>query len=166
MLYDDCQFVRRMHCYFSALIFLNVSTNTGNMQAFNSLQVKFMPEALKPPMDCLAGFLKGGEIFIPKIPSIKIIDLAKAIAPNLSIKNIGIRSGEKINETMFSSDESINIIEHKNHYIIEPNKDQLWYKSHLSKNYKRANKDFTYKSDTNKYFLSVSQIRKLLKKIK
>lgn len=108
--------------------------------------------------------MRGGEIFIPKIPSIRIIDLAKALAPELPIKIIGMRSGEKINESMFSSDESLNIIEHKYYYIIEPNKDEHWYKSHFNKQYKKVEKDFSYRSDINNNFLSISQIKKIINK--
>ena len=62
----------------------------------------------------------GGEIFIPKIPSIKITDLAKAMAPNYKIKYIGIRPGEKMHELLFSKDESINVLDYKKFYIIKP----------------------------------------------
>ena len=106
--------------------------------------------------------MRGGEIFIPKIPSIKITDLAKAINPSLPIKIIGIRSGEKIHEMMFSSDEALNIIEHKNHYIIEPNKDELWFKSHFSKKYKKVQSNFSYRSDLNHKFLSITKIKSLI----
>ena len=57
--------------------------------------------------------MKGGEIFVPKIPSFKIIDLAKAIDPNKRIKFIGVRPGEKIHEEMVSVGDSINTIEYK-----------------------------------------------------
>ncbi len=110
--------------------------------------------------------MRGGEIFIPKIPSIKIVDLAKSLAPELAIKIVGLRSGEKIHETMFSSDESANVIEHKNYYIIEPGKKEHWYKSHFSKNYKKIKKNFTYRSDINKKFLSIADIKKIIKNIK
>ena len=58
--------------------------------------------------------MKGGEIFVPKIPSVKIIDLAKSMAPQKKIKIIGIRQGEKIHELLISKKESRNIIERKN----------------------------------------------------
>jgi len=63
----------------------------------------------------------GGEIYVPKIPSIKIIDLAKSMAPNLKQKIVGIRPGEKIHELLTSKDESKNVIRFKNHYVITPN---------------------------------------------
>ena len=63
----------------------------------------------------------GGEIFIPIIPSIRIVDLAKAIAPKLPHKIIGIRPGEKIHEIMCSKDDSSYVLKFKNYYVITPN---------------------------------------------
>ena len=62
----------------------------------------------------------GGEIFVPKIPSFKVLDLAKAICKNCKIKIVGIRPGEKLHEEMISKDESLNTIEYKNFYVIIP----------------------------------------------
>ena len=64
---------------------------------------------------------QGGEVFIPKMSSIKIIDLARIIDPKLKIKEIGIRAGEKIHEKLFSSDESFKIYEFQNQFIIYSN---------------------------------------------
>ena len=72
--------------------------------------------------------MKGGEIFVPKIPSIKIVNLMKAIEPQVKFRNIGIRPGEKIHELMCPSDSSFNTIEFKNFFVISPstiNKDQI-----------------------------------------
>ena len=68
---------------------------------------------------CLQKML-GGEIFIPKIPSYKIIDLAKAIAPNSKIKFTGIRPGEKLHEEMISQSDALNTIEYKKYFVITP----------------------------------------------
>ena len=64
--------------------------------------------------------MQGGEIFIPKIPSMKIVDLAKAMAPNLPIKIIGIRPGEKLHEVMVPKDDSHITLEFDDHFIIQP----------------------------------------------
>jgi len=64
--------------------------------------------------------MTGGKIFMPKMPSIKIIDLAKVINPNNKIKIVGIRPAEKIHESMSSKDKSKQIIDLKNHYVIIP----------------------------------------------
>ena len=71
-------------------------------------------------IECLKR-MQGGEIFIPKLPSYKILDLIKAVRPSVKIKKTGIRPGEKINEEMISSNDSFNTIELKNSYIICPN---------------------------------------------
>ncbi len=111
----------------------------------------------------------GGEIFVPKIPSIKIVDLAKAMAPHLSQKIIGIRPGEKIHELLTSKDESANVIKFKKHYVITPNIQFKYNKRKYLRN-KDGEKgvfvknDFEYSSGTNENFLNVKQIKDLNKK--
>ena len=99
----------------------------------------------------------GGEIFIPIIPSIKITDLAKAMAPNLKQKIVGIRPGEKIHEIMFSTDDAPYVFKFKDYYLITPN--NQFYRS--KKDYKKnklnevgqdVELDFEYNSGTNKNF--------------
>jgi UDP-N-acetylglucosamine 4,6-dehydratase len=111
------------------------------------------------------GRMKGGEIFIPVIPSFKIIDLAKAINPKLKIKEIGIRPGEKINELMCSSDESDQVIKFKNYYLIlpsiknfAPNKNH-YLKNNLNEKGKFVSKNFEYSSGKNNFF-SISELKK------
>jgi len=102
--------------------------------------------------------MQGGEIFVPKIPSVKIIDLAKAMAPNLKRKIVGIRSGEKLHELLFSKEDSNKIIEHKDYYEILPS---IKF-SNLSNNkyQKKTIMPFEYSSDKNN-FLTVEQIKKI-----
>ena len=109
------------------------------------------------------GLMRGGEIFVPKIPSVKIIDVAKAMGPNLRRKIVGIRSGEKLHELLFSKEESLKVLEHKNYYEILPSIKffNLSNKKYKKKNMKK-NKPFEYSSDKNK-FLSVNQIKKINK---
>jgi UDP-N-acetylglucosamine 4,6-dehydratase/5-epimerase len=64
--------------------------------------------------------MKGGEIFIPKIPSMKIIDLAKAIAPECEIEIVGIRPGEKLHEAMITEDDARHTVEFDTYYVIQP----------------------------------------------
>ena len=106
---------------------------------------------------------QGSEIFVPKIPSYRIIDLAKVIAPRSKIKIIGPRPGEKIHEEMISEGEQGKILEFKDLYIIQtrPNENKLKYKN--LKNGKII-KSFKYSSDLNKNFLSQKQIRDQIKK--
>lgn len=114
----------------------------------------------------------GGEIFIPKIPSVKIIDIAKAINQKAKIKLIGIRPGEKIHEDMITETDSINTFEFKNYYVIYNNFDftrvgKLTLEKIIkSKGGKRCKRGFFYNSKTNKVFLDVLKIKNLLKKNK
>lgn len=110
----------------------------------------------------------GGEIFVPKIPSYNIIDLAKAISSETKIKTIGIRPGEKLHEEMISKDESLNTIEYKNFYVIIPRSKYLPINRNkylkFLKNGKLIQKDFSYNSLENKDYLSVPQLKKILNK--
>lgn len=110
----------------------------------------------------------GGEIFVPKINSYKILDLAKAISKTTKIKVIGVRPGEKIHEEMISNADAKNTIEGKNCFIILPisryNND-LNKKNYLKKfkNFKKVKHDFTFSSNNNQ-FLSISELSRLIKK--
>jgi len=112
--------------------------------------------------------MKGGEIFVPKIPSIKIVELATAINSKLPQKIIGIRPGEKIHEVMCPANSSNLTIEFDKFFIITPSisfdkkKNYLQYKNLKGKYVK---KDFEYSSGSNREFLTVAQIIKELKKI-
>jgi UDP-N-acetylglucosamine 4,6-dehydratase/5-epimerase len=109
----------------------------------------------------------GGEIFIPKIPSYKILDLAKAIAPDCKIKFVGIRPGEKIHEEMISSSESLNTVEFKNYFVICPNSELInWSKKdYIKKNKlgKNCKSEFSYNSKENNKFLKTSDLKKIIK---
>ena len=113
--------------------------------------------------------MKGGEIFIPKIPSIKIIDLAKAIAPKIPIKIIGLRAGEKIKEILCSRDEYINTIEFKKYFIIKPSikiiDSHVNYKiNKKGERGKLVKENYEYNSENNHKFLDVESINMILKK--
>ena len=112
--------------------------------------------------------MTGGEIFVPKIPSIKIIDLAKAIDPNKKIKIIGIRPGEKLSEILCSKDEYFNTIEFKDYYLIKPSirfvdKKINYQISKDGEKGKMVVKDFEYSSSNNKKFLSIKELKKFIK---
>jgi len=106
--------------------------------------------------------MRGGEIFVRKIPSVKIVDLAKAIAPNIPIEIVGIRNGEKIHELMITKEDARNTIELNKYYIIKP--DSKWFKSDIKEGHK-VPAEFEYHSGNNTEWLNVASIRKLLKKI-
>tara|TARA_B110000977_G_scaffold150522_1_gene190859 strand:- start:1556 stop:2551 length:996 start_codon:yes stop_codon:yes gene_type:complete len=106
----------------------------------------------------------GGELFIPKIPSYKIMDVVKAIAPKSKIKIIGLRPGEKLHEEMITESDSFNSVEFKDHYVILPSKLKWNVKKFLNKDKKNIGKKckefFSYNSLNNTNYLSVNQIKK------
>lgn len=105
--------------------------------------------------------MAGGEIFVPKIPSVKIVDLAKAINPHMKIKIIGIKPGEKLHEIMCPRDSAHLTYEYKNHYIIKPVVYSNVNTSDKNKG-KKVQDNFEYNSFSNKDFLNISQIKKIL----
>lgn len=106
----------------------------------------------------------GGEIFIPKIPSYKIMDVAKAIGPDCEIEDVGIRPGEKMHEEMITIMDSLNTIELKDYYVICPNSFR-WTKEELMKKFngKEVPYGFNYSSENNNEWLNVDQIRSEIK---
>ena len=110
--------------------------------------------------------MQGGEIFIPKIPSMKITDLALSLAPNLPHKIVGIRPGEKLHELMISKDDSHLTLEFEDHYVIEPTI-QFTHIKDLSTNAlgesgKRVEYGFEYSSDKNSWWLKKDELLKLV----
>ena len=101
--------------------------------------------------------MKGGEIFIPKIPSMTMVDLAKALAPDLGVKIIGIRPGEKIHEMMISRDDAHLTYEFDDYYVISPSIQfttaQDFSTNALNQKGKPVSEDFEYSSNTNKIWL-------------
>ncbi len=104
--------------------------------------------------------MHGGEIFIPKIPSMNIMDLAEAIAPNCDTEIIGIRPGEKIHETLISSDEAYQARELDDKYIILPS--HPWWQESNWLNGKKMPEGFSYTSDKNENWLSLDDLQKLV----
>lgn len=105
----------------------------------------------------------GGEIFVPKIPSFKVLDLAKAICRNCKIKIIGIRPGEKLHEELISSHDSFNTFDIGKYYIIL---DNLERSMKFYRQAKKVPKNFNYNSLTNTKYLNVKQLKNLLIKTK
>jgi len=101
--------------------------------------------------------MQGGEIFIPKIPSMYVTDLAKAMAPDLDQKIVGIRPGEKLHEIMCPSDDSHLTLEFKDHYVICPsiqfNHEVNFVKNLLGEMGKAVKQGFEYNSGTNTEWL-------------
>lgn len=111
---------------------------------------------------------RGGEVFVPKIPSMTITDLAKAIAPDCKQEIVGIRPGEKLHEVLISEDEARNTVEFDHHYVVQPSsrlRAEL-IDTNFEKGGGRLCQDgFRYVSDQNSDFMSVEGLQKMLKEI-
>ncbi len=150
-------------CAFSVMRYGNVAGSAGSvLPLFQRLAAEQKPitithvnmtrfwitmdQAVAFAWQCLSD-MEGREIFVPKIPSIRIVDLAKAIAPNLPTKSIGIRPGEKIHECLISDDEARNTLEFVDHF-------QIHTKTELPSVPR-------YSSDSNTEWLKVAQLREM-----
>jgi UDP-N-acetylglucosamine 4,6-dehydratase len=107
----------------------------------------------------------GGEIFVPKIPSIRVVDLARAMAPRLEHEIIGIRPGEKLHEVMCPADDSHLTIEFGDHFVIKPSirfnaspNDNEFVTNALGERGKDVEQGFEYQSGSNPHFLAVEEI--------
>jgi UDP-N-acetylglucosamine 4,6-dehydratase len=110
-------------------------------------------------MSCIEQ-MEGGEVFVPKIPSTKIVDLANAIVPNAKFNIIGIRPGEKVHEVLISEDEARNTVEQEHMFIVKP-PETLWERG-LAYEGKPLPEGFRYSSDTNSQWLDVNGIKEFV----
>lgn len=107
--------------------------------------------------------MQGGEVFVPKIPSMKITDLAKAIAPECELEIVGIRPGEKLHESLITASDARHTLEFDNYYIIQP--EFSWWRLGNHKDGKPIEEDFEYTSDKNEEWLTVEEMREMLKQL-
>ena len=110
--------------------------------------------------------MQGGEIFVKKIPSMNILDIAKAVAPSAEIKEIGIRPGEKIHEQMIGSEDAPFTYEFSDSYKIIPPEIDINFFAKALKGGKKVADDFIYSSDRNTEIMKISDLKKWLKKQK
>lgn len=104
--------------------------------------------------------MQGGEVFVPKIPSMRIMDLAEAVAPGCDIDFIGIRPGEKLHEVLVSRDESRHILELDDMYVIQPA--YPWWQPANWNDGRKLPDGFKYTSDKNDQWLSVNELREMI----
>ncbi|MFC1991135.1 UDP-N-acetylglucosamine 4,6-dehydratase (inverting) [Chloroflexota bacterium] len=109
------------------------------------------------------GRMRGGEVFIPKIPSMKITDLADAIAPHAKKNIIGIRPGEKVNEILLTEEESTHAKEFKEYFVIEP-EFPFWKEGELQDG-KPTPDGFRYTSDNNSWWLTKNELKRMVKEV-
>jgi len=141
---------------------------TGRLPVTDQRMTRFsitLQEGVDFVIDCLER-MWGGEVFIPKIPSYRIIDVAKAVAPECEVSVVGIRPGEKLHEEMITETDALNTVEFKDYYVILPSM-RLWdVESFIctssASNGQRVEYGFRYNSNENHEFLTVDAIRLLV----
>jgi UDP-N-acetylglucosamine 4,6-dehydratase len=107
--------------------------------------------------------MQGGEVFIPKIPSMRVIDLANAIAPGCKVERIGIRAGEKLHEVLLSEDEARHAVELEDMFIVPP-PEGLWFGHEWDKRGTPLAEGFCYTSDTNRQWLNAEEIQRIVER--
>ena len=149
--------------------FMSLKDNNKNLPVTDKNMTRFfltVHNSIKFVINCF-DIMEGGEIFIPKCKTIKIVDLAKAISKKSKILTVGIRPGEKIHESLISKDESAFIIEFKNFYCLISRGNSKSHKKYFSNKFGKGKlvKPFDYSSNNND-FLSIKDIEKILRQIK
>ncbi len=105
--------------------------------------------------------MHGGEVFVPKIPSMTVADLARAIAPETTIEYIGIRPGEKLHEVLISEDEARQTVDLEDMYVVQP-AESLWFGREWENKGRVLEDGFRYASNTNGQWLNVDEIKKII----
>ncbi len=105
----------------------------------------------------MIGAMHGGELFVPKIPSMRVLDLAAALAPMARLEIVGIRPGEKLHEQMISVDDSRRTLDAGDFFVIQPDAD--WWDGHTWAMATPVSENFSYTSDTNDRWLTVEELR-------
>lgn len=119
-----------------------------------------LEQGVKFVIRCLE-LMHGGEVFIPKYPSMKIMDLAQAMAPECDLKTIGIRPGEKLNEVLISEDEARHTVEMNDFYVVLPT--HPWWQTDNWPEGRRLPEGFRYSSETNSRWLTEDELNDLVK---
>lgn len=152
----------------SVVPFFEQQAKTGSLPITDERMTRFnitLQQGVDFVLECL-GRQWGGEIFVPKIPSYRVTDVASAVAPDAEQRIVGIRPGEKLHEEMITSTDSMSTIEFDDYYVILPsyevwNVDEFIAKSAETPG-RRCEYGFEYNSGTNTDFLTVEQIRELI----
>jgi UDP-N-acetylglucosamine 4,6-dehydratase len=137
---------------------------TGELTVTDERMTRFwitLDQAVQLVADSVAT-MAGGEVFIPKIPSTRVTDLAEAIAPGVAIRYTGIRAGEKLHEVLITSDEARHTFDMDWCYVVVP--EHPFWASRATNHGARVDEEFYYSSDSNTEWLDVKQLRELLDK--
>lgn len=145
----------------SVIPFFQQMRATGVLPVTDPKMTRFwitLDQAVQFVLSCLER-MKGGEIFVPKIPSMNIIDLAKAIAPECRLDIVGVRPGEKLHETMVPEDDARHALEYEEYFVIRPHTENGHGKHNGGK---PCPEGFRYSSDNNSRWLSVDELQRLV----
>jgi len=172
-------YVGRDHTVFSVARYGNVVGSRGSVIPFFLKQKKTGVLPITNPnmtrvwitleqgvdfvLKCLETMI-GGELFIPKIPSMNIMDLAKVVCPNCETKIIGIRAGEKLHEVMVPKDEAHMTLEYEDYYLIQPSF-RYFGRRFNNDSGKPVHEDFEYNSVTNPWFLTIDEMKEMIKEL-
>jgi UDP-N-acetylglucosamine 4,6-dehydratase len=135
---------------------------TGTVSVTDERMTRFwitLDQGVRFVLKCI-DMMQGGEVFIPKLPSAGILDIAKAMAPECEIRKVGIRPGEKLHELMVSEDESANAYELADMFVLES--PFPWWGDLGSRGGRKLEHGFSYRSDTNPQKLSVKELQALI----
>jgi len=139
---------------------------TGTLTITDKRMTRFwisLEQGVRFVIRCLE-LMHGGEVFVPKIPSMKVVDLARAVAPDAEINVIGIRPGEKLHEVLISEDEARTVVEMPDMYVVQP-AEAFWFGHEWEKAGEPLEEEFRYASNTNGEWLSVENIKEIIKLI-
>ena len=146
--------------------FLN-RKKTGVLPITNPKMTRFwitLEQGVDFVLKCLESMV-GGELYVPKIPSMTIMDLAKAICPKCETNIIGIRAGEKLHEVMIPKDDARRTLEYDDHYIIQP--DFKYFQRRFNGEMGKPVADnFEYNSSTNPWLLTIEEMREMVRLIR
>lgn len=146
----------------SVVPFFRAAATTGVLPITDERMTRFwitLDQAVQFVVDSFDR-MSGGELYIPKIPSMKIVDLARAIAPEADLEVVGIRPGEKLHEEMISEEDSRRTYEFEDHYVVAPVA-ALWGDSRVP-DAPLVTEGFKYRSDTNEQWYSVQEMQEVL----
>lgn len=146
-------------------IFLKQRSQNGRLTITDERMTRFwltLEQGVRFVIKCIEQMC-GGEVFVPKIPSTRIVDLANAIAPQAALEVVGIRPGEKLHEVLINEDEARSTLEREDMYVVTPPL-TLWQRD-LKYEGRPLADGFRYASDTNPQWLDVDQIREMVASI-
>lgn len=147
----------------SVVPFFNECRKKGEVPITDKRMTRFwitLEEGVDLVIKCISD-MQGGEVFVPRLPSMKIVDLARALAPECKIKYIGIRPGEKLHETLISTDDGRYTVQTKDRYITYP--EVIYHKIKKIAGQSMPDSFEGYRSDNNDLWLSVDDLKNMMK---